>query len=244
MKIVPLSEGSFTVDQTKEFVPFDTEKDKMADRSRGSLLVEIQPFAIVTSSEIIVLDTGLGYTNESGKMQIHANLAMHGINPGDVTKVLLSHLHKDHSGGIGMPDKQTPTFENATYYINENEWNFALEKKSQSYHPEDFLLLQKHKKVHFVKDSGHIDDIISYEFTNAHCPYHQVFKILEGEEIAFYGGDVAPQLMQMKNRFKAKYDYDPQKALELRQQWRQEGEQQNWTFLFYHDIKYPTHQFQ
>lgn len=243
MKIIPLSEGAFTVDQTKEFVPFDVEKDKMQDRSRGSLLVEIQPFVIVTSSEIIVLDTGLGYKNTDGQMQIHANLAEHGINPGDVSKVLLSHLHKDHSGGIAMPGKKTPAFENATYYINRNEWDFAVENKSHSYHPEDFLFLQKHKKVEFVNGNGNIDEQISYEFTNAHSPYHQAFKINEAGSIAFFGGDVAPQLMQMKNRFKAKYDYDPQKAMELRQQWWQKGEQEDWTFLFFHDIKSPTFSF-
>ena len=44
----------------------------------------------------------------------------------------------------------------------------------------------------------------------------------------------------MKNRFKAKYDYDGAKAMELRQEWWQQGEKEKWTFLFYHDIKYPV----
>ncbi len=34
-----------------------------------------------------------------------------------------------------------------------------------------------------------------------------------------------------------------QNRMELRQQWRKQGEEENWTFLFYHDIAYPTFQF-
>ncbi len=53
MKIIPLSEGAFTVDKTKAFVPFDHAKDQLNDRPAGSLLVEIQPFAIITSKDIL-----------------------------------------------------------------------------------------------------------------------------------------------------------------------------------------------
>ena len=100
MKIFPLSEGAFTVDKTKQFIPFDQEVDVLQERTVGSLLVEIQPFMIQTSNDIIVIDTGLGFDTEFGNMQIHENLSKHGIASTDVTKVLMSHLHKDHSGGI------------------------------------------------------------------------------------------------------------------------------------------------
>jgi hypothetical protein len=59
----------------------------------------------------------------------------------------------------------------------------------------------------------------------------------------FFGGDVAPQLQQMKSRFIAKYDYDGKKCMELRQQWWKLGEEEKWTFLFYHDIKTPVYSF-
>jgi hypothetical protein len=55
----------------------------------GSLLVEIQPFIIITSKDILLLDTGLGFEKD-GRLQIHRNLADAGINPSDITKVLLT----------------------------------------------------------------------------------------------------------------------------------------------------------
>jgi hypothetical protein len=43
MKIIPLSEGTFTIDQSKKFLPFDLDKDILTDRPQGSLLVEFNP---------------------------------------------------------------------------------------------------------------------------------------------------------------------------------------------------------
>src|SRR5437016_5713237 len=117
MKIIPLSEGSFTVDQSKKFVPFHPGTDDLQERTKGSLLVEIQPFAVITSRDILLFDTGLGFAGSNDELQIHKNLAEHNISSSDVTRVLLSHLHKDHSGGICRTGKKVLSFENAIYYI-------------------------------------------------------------------------------------------------------------------------------
>jgi glyoxylase-like metal-dependent hydrolase (beta-lactamase superfamily II) len=243
MKIIPLSEGSFTVDESKKFVPFQLDKDDLQQRTKGSLLVEIQPFAVITTKDILVLDTGLGFADDTYYLQIHKNLASYNINSSDVTRVLLSHLHKDHSGGIARPGKTELSFENAKYYINRQEWDFAFQKSFPSYITKDFLALKGSEQLQFIETKGSIDNYIQYEMTGAHSPFHQVFLIEDNGEKIFFGGDVAPQLQQMKNRFKAKYDYDSAKAMKLRQEWWQLGEKEKWTFLFYHDIKYPIYKF-
>jgi len=241
MKIIPLSEGSFTVDATKKFIPFRLSEDEMSSRSHGSLLVEIQPFLILTSKDILLLDTGLGFNHQSGdQMQLIAHLAANGIQSGDVTKVLMSHLHKDHTGGMVNPATGKPTFENATYYIQEREAAFAREKDGPSY---DFSKVEPvlAGNVTLLKaDEGSIDDYIHYQVTGAHSRFHQVFWIREAEEILFFGADDAPQYQQMKHRFAAKYDYDGKKAMELRSKWWEEGKTEGWQFLFYHDTRKPV----
>src|SRR5436305_506761 len=102
MKIIPLSEGAFTVDGTKAFIPFDEQKDFLKERPIGSILVEVQPFIVITDSDILLLDAGLGFSEEDGTLMIHKRLRAAGIDVGQVTKVLMSHLHKDHSGGVGL----------------------------------------------------------------------------------------------------------------------------------------------
>jgi glyoxylase-like metal-dependent hydrolase (beta-lactamase superfamily II) len=243
MKIIPLSEGSFTIDQTKQFIPFDKEKDDLQQRPVGSLLVEIQPFAIETGNDILLLDTGLGFSNPDGTLQIHQNLLDNGIDPLKVTKVLLSHLHKDHSGGVSKEDKvlghTLMAFPKATYYVNKEELEFATKKGKPSYTPAEFAILHDAKNVVFIENSGTIDNYIHHEVTAAHSPHHQVFWIDDGDQKIFFGADDAPQLQQMKSRFVAKYDYDGKKSMQLRNEWWERGTKERWTFLFYHDIKSP-----
>lgn len=242
MTIIPLSEGAFTVDKTKVFTPFVKGKDDLQSRPLGSLLVEVQPFVVKTKEDIVLIDAGLGFCT-NGQMQIHETLIANNINPNSITKVLMSHLHKDHAGAIQLPPQLNQplslSFPKAQYFVNLDEFQFANSGASPSYITEEFELLATASNVTFTKDNGKINDTISYEVTGAHCPYHQVFKFEEDGEIIFYGGDVAPQLQQMKNRFIAKYDYDGKKCMELRTQWWEQGKKENWTFLFYHDIKTP-----
>ncbi len=244
MIIIPLSEGTFSIDNTKVFVPFDEQRDQLTDRPAGSILVEVQPFCIVTDTDIIVIDTGLGFCNPDGTLQIHQNLLDNGINPMDVTKVLLSHLHKDHAGGLAREDKilgkSFLSFPNAQYYVNKDELAYAFEKGRPSYRPEELVLLKASDKITLLNEQGIIDEYIHYAVTGAHCPFHMLFKIVRNGHIIFFGGDVAPQLQQMKNRFIAKYDYDGKRCMELRQQWWMEGQEKGWSFLFYHDIRTPV----
>ena len=242
MKIIPLSEGSFTIDATKLFVPFDEEQHILNERPTGSLLVEIQPFVVITDNDILLLDTGLGFDDSrEGGMQLHTNLRKAGIQPEEITKVLLSHLHKDHAGGVSLTHDHTRlALPNAVYFVQKRELDFALGKGSPSFIPQEIEALHDSGQVHFLHDDkGTIDSSISYEHTGAHSPHHQVFWIREGNEVIFFGGDDAPQLQQMKVRYKTKYDYQPDKAMQLRQQWWQQGGDEGWTFLFYHDIKTP-----
>ena len=60
MKIFALSEGSYSVDASKKFIPFDPQKDNYRDRP-GSLFIHVNPFLIQTATDLIVLDAGLGY---------------------------------------------------------------------------------------------------------------------------------------------------------------------------------------
>ncbi|MBS1946529.1 MAG: MBL fold metallo-hydrolase [Bacteroidetes bacterium] len=245
MKIIPLSEGAFTVDKTKKFLHFDKGKDDLQQRETGSLLVEVQPFVVVTTEDILLFDTGLGFEH-NGIMQIHQNLVDAGIEPSKISKVLMSHLHKDHSGGLSKLNinsgKRELAFPDAVYYVQKRELEFAFEKSYPSYIIEDLECLKESNKVVLLDGDTVIDGYIKCEVTGAHCPYHQVFLIVDGGEKIFFGGDVAPQLQQMKSRFVAKYDYDGKKSMELRQQWWKQGHDEKWRFLFYHDIRIPVYQ--
>ncbi len=239
MKIIPLSEGSFTIDKSKLFVPFDESEDDLGERAKGSLLVEVQPFLVVTTEDVLLLDTGLGFEKD-GVLQLHKNIMDAGINPSEITKVLMTHLHKDHAGGVTYlkDGKSTISFPNATYYIQRKELEYAFTKGMPSYIPDELNELRNASNVELLDGDGVISGYIKYELSGGHCPFHQVFTIVDAGETVFFGGDEAPQLHQLKRRFAAKYDYDGKRAMELRQQWYEQATEHHWKMLFYHDIKH------
>ena len=242
MQIIPLSEGAFTIDKTKIFIPFNTDEDNLQSRAIGSLLVEVQPFVIITETDILLMDTGLGFY-KNRELQLHQNLAANSIHPNSITKVLMSHMHKDHAGGVSKKDllgNYSLSFPNATYFVQKKELEYALEAGFPSYMAEELSVLYNHPQVTQLEGNGVIDEYIDYAVTAGHSPYHQVFWIKEKDDIIFFGGDDAPQLQQMKSKFVAKYDFDGKKCMQLRQQWWQEGKENGWTFLFYHDVKSPV----
>jgi len=243
-EIFPLSEGVFTVGHDKQFVPFNLSIDEINDRPTGSLLVEVQPFLVVTDRDVIVFDTGLGFHNTDGVLQIHDNLRDHGYEPAAVTKVLLSHLHKDHAGCLVFEDNNglvKTTFPNADYYIYRPEADFALQTGYPSYHPDDIEPLLATSQVKWLDgEEGVIDGYIHFTHSGGHCPQHIIYLIDDGKDKVFFGGDEAPQLKQMKMKYVAKYDYDGKKALAIREKYAAQGKQEGWKFLFYHDVKCPV----
>lgn len=243
-KIFPLSEGVFTVGHDKNFIPFNLGNDELNARSTGSLLVEVQPFLVVTDKDVIVLDTGLGFHNSDGALQIHDNIRSVGYKPEDVTTVLMSHLHKDHAGGVVYKETNgvvKTTFPNATYYIYRAEADFALATGYPSYHTAEIEPLLSSTQVQWLDgERGMINGYISFTHSGGHCPQHIVFLIDDGVDKVFYGGDEAPQLKQVKMKYVAKYDYDGKKAMALREQYAEQGRKEGWHFLFYHDVKTPV----
>lgn len=235
LQVYTLHEGSYSVDITKKFIPFDPAIHSAKDRP-ASLFIHVQPFLMKLNDSLILFDTGLGYSNEQGQLHLHENIKKAGFNPEDVELVLMSHLHFDHSGGMvhDFNGKMELSFPNATYVIQRGEWETAFSSSSSSYHTEIFEFLQRNAQIKFIEGSGKLTEEISYELTGAHCPYHQVFLINDGEDKVFFGGDVLPEPEELIRKFIAKYDFDGRKAMELRDEFGERAAAENWKCLFYH----------
>ncbi|WP_276090779.1 MBL fold metallo-hydrolase [Pedobacter sp. JY14-1] len=235
MQVFPLFEGSYSVAADKKFIPFDPVKDNPKDRP-ASLFVHIQPFLIHTGGSLLLCDTGLGFSGPDGELILHQNIRKAGFDPDDVDLVLMSHLHFDHSGGMvhRQGEDIELSFPHATYVIQQGEWEQAFTSSSSSYRTEIFDFLQRNAQLSFLEGSGQLTSSISYEFTGAHTPNHQVFLFSEGKEKVFFGGDVLPEPEELLRKFVAKYDYDGRKAMALREEFGQRAISENWNCLFYH----------
>ncbi len=235
MKALALFEGSYSVDSSKTFLPFDPAVHDSKDRP-ASLFIYVQPFLVKTKNDLIIFDAGLGFKSASGEMIVHQNIRNAGFNPDDVSLVLMSHLHFDHSGGMinNSPGSFSLSFPNAEYVIQRGEWEAAYSKPSRSYKTEIFDFLQRSGSVRFVEGNGKLNKEVSYELTGGHCEYHQVFLVKEGDETVFFGGDILPEPEQLLRKFMAKYDLDGRRSMELREEYGKRAAEENWDCLFYH----------
>jgi len=83
-------------------------------------------WAIKGKGEVIIVDSGVGVTVAAEKkLKGYVNpvkvLERIGINGTNVTKVIITHIHWDHVGGMEMfPD----AFPKATFYVQKKEYNF------------------------------------------------------------------------------------------------------------------------
>jgi glyoxylase-like metal-dependent hydrolase (beta-lactamase superfamily II) len=241
MKIFALNEGSYSVDATKKFIPFNPETDNFKDRP-ASLFIHVNPFLVKTDTDLIVLDTGLGYKDTRDELFIHQHIRNIGFDPDEVSLVLMSHLHYDHSGGLVFEHngRLEPSFPQAKHVIQKNEWETAKAGKSSSYHKEIFGAMQGRVKLELVEGSGILQPGIRFELSGGHSPFHQVFWIESEGKKCFFGGDELPEPEQLIRKFVAKYDYDGRKAMRLREEYGKKAAEEGWTCLFYHAKSLPV----
>lgn len=240
MKVIPLKQGNYTVNKNKKFALIAT------DSSAEGTKVAIQPFLIITENDYVLMDTGFN-SNQEEMPPVVACLANENIKPEQITKVLISHFHKDHIDGLGTfsSGKLTVSFPNALIYLQRRELDFALTQVENPSYRINILqqLAELPNVVLLDDDQGNITDKISYQVSGGHTPFHQVFWVKEKEETIFYGADNLPQQNYLKYPLAFKNDFDGRKALEERTKWEEEGKLQKWTVLLYHDLKNPILKF-
>ena len=241
MQIFPLGEGSYSVDSSKKFIPFDPQTDSTKDRP-GSLFIHVNPFLVKTADDLILFDAGLGFKDTRDELWIHQHIRNAGFDPDEITLVLMSHLHYDHSGGLVVEHngKLEPSFPKALHVMQKGEWEQAINGRSSSYHKEIFEALKDKVNIHFVENSGELKPGIQYELSGGHCPFHQVFWLNDSGDKCFFGGDELPEPEQLLRKFIAKYDYDGRKAMQLREEYGKKAAEENYTCLFYHAKSNPV----
>lgn len=230
-----LFEGSFSVDASKKFIPFDPTIHRAIDRP-SSMFIHVHPFLIETNDGLVLCDTGLGQTNADGELFLHQNIKKLGYETKDVKYVLMSHLHKDHAGGMVSFEEGVGriAFPEAEYIVQRGEWEDAYSGINNSYRTEIFDVVQRSGNLQLVEGDGIVNDEIRYNLSGGHTQYHQTFHIETGSKHYFFGGDVLPEPQEIFQNYNAKYDFDGRLSKELRKEYWKEGAPQGWIYLFYH----------
>src|SRR5450755_3977783 len=80
-------------------------------------------------NETVLFDAGTGGQFQPTAGAMIANMAAAGIQPAQITKVIVSHFHPDHVFGLmsKAPDN-TPVFPSAVVYVPSNEYKFWMDE--------------------------------------------------------------------------------------------------------------------
>jgi glyoxylase-like metal-dependent hydrolase (beta-lactamase superfamily II) len=73
-------------------------------------------------SEVILVDAGAGPRHQPTSGKLAENLKAAGIQPADVTTVVLTHGHPDHMWGI-LDASDNPVYSKASYVVSAREWD-------------------------------------------------------------------------------------------------------------------------
>lgn len=188
----------------------------------------INAYLIKTNDRLILIDTGAGKLFKNPKSgNLLESITNAGYNPDQITDILLTHIHIDHSGGLTVKGKMQ--FPNAIVHLDKKEIDFwQKHEKPEKDEPRGytsnrsaFLALKPYLEKGSVKtfegESQLFPDIRSvpyYGHTFGHCAF-----VLESEseKLVFLGDLVHIGAVQFHApKLANEYDFDKIKAAEQR----------------------------
>jgi len=208
---------------------------------------------IADGERLILIDTGLGdkqsakffsFYEPHGAFTLLGSLQSKGIQPSDITDVVLTHLHFDHCGGAvrRSSDGQSwlPTFPNATYWISEDQYRWAYPspnpRERASFLPENFAPLFDQQRVHLVKrgeQAAGLDVLMVDGHTDG-----MMLPLLEvNQQKILYCADLLPSVAHLPIAWVMGYDTRPLLTLQEKSDILSRAARENWLLFFEHDAQ-------
>jgi glyoxylase-like metal-dependent hydrolase (beta-lactamase superfamily II) len=206
---------------------------------------------IEDGNRLILIDTGIGnkqsekffsYYYLHGDATLDGSLNKLGFHRDDITDVFLTHLHFDHVGGavIRNGETLTPAFKNATYWSNEQHWDWAVnpnEREKASFLKENILPIYESGQLKFidVDDGIAFTEDINIRYVFGHTDAMMLPQIsYKGKQI-LYMADLLPSTGHLPLPYVMAYDMFPLKTLGEKKAFLHEAVEKEYILYFEHD---------
>jgi glyoxylase-like metal-dependent hydrolase (beta-lactamase superfamily II) len=253
MKLYSINAGHFKLDGGAMFgvVPKSmwnklnpADENNMCNWAMRCLLIEDE-------GRLILVDNGMGnkqdekffgYYYLNGDDTLEKSLAKNGFSKDDITDVFLTHLHFDHCGGSieRVNDQLVPAFKNATYWSNENHWEWAVhpnDREKASFLKENILPIQESGKLKFVETKEGIDFTknVKIRFVNGHTESMMLPQINYKDKTIVYMADLLPSEAHIPIPYVMAYDTRPLETLVEKKSFLTEALEKDYILFFEHD---------
>jgi glyoxylase-like metal-dependent hydrolase (beta-lactamase superfamily II) len=181
------------------------------------------------------------YAVEAGGTTLLSSLKKEGLEPEDITHVILTHLHFDHAGG-GVTEKNgtlVPTFPKAQYFVQKANLEVAATpnlREKASYFTANFEPLQKAGVLTVLEgEKENLLPGISVYISNGHTQGQQIVKVSDGKNSLLYCGDLVPTSAHVRLAWIMGYDLHPLLLMEEKAKFLGQAADQGWYLFFEHD---------
>jgi glyoxylase-like metal-dependent hydrolase (beta-lactamase superfamily II) len=201
-------------------------------------------------TDVVLIEAGLGRKLSKKYREIYAvtdevtldkSLRAAGVEPEQVTHVVLTHLHFDHCGGATKRDdagRIVPTFPNARHYIQRGEWKAAMRPTpatENAYELDSLQGLEGHGVVKLVDGHTEIVPGVRAQVVAGHTHAHQVVYVKSGGDVLVFPGDLIPATYHVRSRYNAAYDLNAEENTLNKAAFLERAAREGWRIVFYHD---------
>ena len=201
----------------------------------------------------ILIDSGMGnkwdaksksiYSINQNEFSLDNELVKAGISAGEITDVIITHLHFDHTGGsIKLEnEKLIPAFPNAKYYVQKKNFEWAVnpsERDRGSYIKENFIPLYEAGVLNLIDNNIDFDDEIEFLVVNGHTFSQQLVKISDSSSTILYCGDLIPTSSHIPIPYVMGYDLQPLVAVQEKKNILSQVNEEQWKLFFEHDPEF------
>ena len=224
--IFSIETGVFRLDGGAMFgvVPRNLWERTNPPDEKNRIRMGMRTLLIRTGSRNILVDTGVGnkftekfrsiYGIDDSGSSLQDGLARHDLKPGDITDVILTHLHFDHVGGavVRNGDDLLPTFPNAQCFVQRPHWDWAMkpsDRDKASFLPENYMPLYEHGTLQILDGTTELYPGLSVEIINGHTFGQQLVRLSRNDRAIVFCGDLIPMSAHVPAPYIMGYDLQP-----------------------------------